>query len=128
MLASLSTKNAQKTYVLGHCEVNKIISTHEESLIMNKCQVCGAEHDPKEIRCADCGTFYPTLAELLAAEEMYEEQQTFKGFLKRILGAESVRQGVCNEFKLFKAGLSNTALFTLYVIAAFIFALLITVI
>ena len=95
---------------------------------MNKCQVCGAENDLKEIRCADCGTFYPTLAELLAAEEMYEEHRTFKGFLKRILAAESLRQGMFVELKLFKAGLSNTALFTLYVIAAFIFALLITVI
>ncbi len=95
---------------------------------MNKCQVCGAANDPKEIRCADCGVFYPTLAELLAAEERYEEQQTLKGFLKRIVGAESIKQGVCDEFKMFKAGLSNTALFTLYVIVAFIFALLITVI
>ncbi len=95
---------------------------------MNKCQICGAERLKSEVRCAQCGEFYPTLTELLDAEVFYEEQQTLKGLLKRILGAETIKQGLSAEFKKFKAGLSKTALFTLYVIAAFIFALLITVI
>ncbi len=95
---------------------------------MKKCQTCGAVRVHKDVRCAECGAFYPTLADLLAAEELYEEQQTFRGFIKRVLGAETIKQGLGAEFKAFKAGLSNTALLSLYVIAAFVFALLITVI
>ena len=95
---------------------------------MKKCQTCGAVQVQNDVRCAQCGVFYPILAELLAAEEFYEEQKTFKGFLKRVWAAETIKQGLGAEFKAFKAGLSNTALMSLYVIAAFVFALLVTVI
>ena len=94
---------------------------------MKKCEVCGAERILTAVRCADCGTFYPTLKELFDAEVLYEEQQSVKGWIKRMLIAESTKQAVYDEFKAFKAGLSKTALFSLYVIAAFVFALLITV-
>ncbi len=94
---------------------------------MKKCEVCGAERLLNAVRCADCGTFYPTLKELFDAEVRYEEQQSVKGWIKRMLSAESTKQAVYDEFKAFKAGLSKTALLTLYVIAAFVFALLITV-
>ena len=70
---------------------------------MNKCQICGAERLKSEVRCAQCGEFYPTLTELLDAEVFYEEQQTLKGLLKRILGAETIKQGLSAEFKKFKA-------------------------
>jgi predicted ATP-dependent serine protease len=94
---------------------------------MNKCSLCGHERKDFDIRCPECGSFYPTIAELIAEEEANEEKHSFRGHCKRILGADDVKQELLNELSQVKAGLTKKALFTIFVIIAFVFALTLSV-
>ncbi len=94
---------------------------------MNKCLACGYKRENFDIRCPECGSFYPTIAELIAEEEANEERHSFRGHCKRILAADDKKQEILNEFKQIKEGLSKKALFTIFVMIAFIFALTLSV-
>jgi hypothetical protein len=74
-----------------------------------------------------CGRFYSKVIELIAAEEADEERRSWRGRLKRIVDAEDVKAALKNEVKLAIAGLNTKARFTLFVIFAFVFALVVTV-
>lgn len=94
---------------------------------MYKCPTCGYSLQNTTMKCPECGNFYSKLAELIAEEEADEELHSFRGQCKRILGSGDVKQALRNEAKQFIAGLSKKALFTLFVIVAFIFALTLSV-
>lgn len=94
---------------------------------MNKCPSCGYKRENFDIRCPECGNFYPTIAELIAEEEANEQKHSFRGHCKRILGADDIKQELYNELTQIKAGLSKKALLTIFLIIAFIFALTLSV-
>ena len=94
---------------------------------MNKCPSCGHERKASEFRCPECGSFYTKIAELIAEEEAYEEQHSFRGHCKRILKSGDIKLALKTELKQAIAGLSKKAIFTLFVIVAFIFALTLSV-
>ncbi len=94
---------------------------------MNKCTACGYKRESFDIRCPECGSFYPTIAELIAEEEANEERHSFRGYCKRILAADDKKQELLNDFNQIKAGLSKKALFTIFVMIAFVFALTLSV-
>jgi len=94
---------------------------------MNPCQACGYERKDFDVRCPECGNFYPTLAELIAEEEANEEKHSFRGRCKRILNADDSKQALRDELNQIKAGLSKKGLFTVFLIIAFVFALTLSV-
>ena len=94
---------------------------------MNKCPSCGHPRQDAEFRCPECGSFYTKIAELIAEEEEYEEQHSFRGRCKRILKAGDIKLALKTELEQVLAGLSKKAIFTLFVIVAFIFALTLSV-
>jgi uncharacterized membrane protein YvbJ len=94
---------------------------------MNKCPSCGHERNDAEMKCPECGSFYSKITELIVEEETNEEKQSLRGRWKRILNADDVRHELLTELELRKAGLTKKALFTIFVISAFVFALFISV-
>ncbi|MDD5410242.1 MAG: hypothetical protein PHF31_02335 [Methylobacter sp.] len=94
---------------------------------MNKCPSCGHERNDRDMKCPQCGSFYSKIDEILAEQEAYEEMHSFRGRFKRIIKSDNVKREVLAELKLIKAGLSKKSLFTIYVIIAFVFALVISV-
>jgi hypothetical protein len=94
---------------------------------MNNCPSCGHERSKTETRCPACGTFYPTIAELLAEEEAYEAAHSWRGHWQRIYDAPDRKQALLAELKQFWAGLSIQGKFSLFVIFVFVFALIVTV-
>jgi len=94
---------------------------------MSKCPTCGADRLPGAAVCPACGKYYSKIVELISAEEAEEERQSWRGRLKRIVGAEDVKAALKNEVKLAIAGLNTRARFTLFVIFVFVFALVVTV-
>ena len=95
---------------------------------MNKCPSCGHERKDSDMKCPECGSFYSKIAELIAEEEANEEKHSFSGLCKRILNADDVKHELMVELDQVKAGLTKKAIFTIFVIIAFIFALVISVI
>jgi uncharacterized membrane protein YvbJ len=95
---------------------------------MNKCPSCGHERKDSDMKCPECGSFYSKIAELIAEEEANEEKHSFSGLCKRILNADDVKHELMVELNQVKAGLTKKAIFTIFVIIAFIFALVISVI
>ena len=94
---------------------------------MNKCPSCGYKRKHFDIRCPECGSFYPTIAELIAEEEANEEKHSFRGRCKQMLRADDVKHELLVELNEVKAGLTKKAIFTVFVIIAFVFALTISV-
>ena len=94
---------------------------------MNKCPSCGYERKAPDIRCPECGSFYSKIAELIAEEEDYEEKHSFRGRCLRILKADDIKQELRIELDQVIAGLTKKAIFTLFVIIAFVFALTLSV-
>jgi uncharacterized membrane protein YvbJ len=94
---------------------------------MKKCSVCGHQGNKGELKCAECGSFYSKITEIIAEQEALEELQTFKGQCKRILGSDDVKQALFTELKLLWMGLSTKGKFALFVIFVFVFALVVTV-
>ncbi|MFA6163068.1 MAG: hypothetical protein WC685_06540 [Methylobacter sp.] len=94
---------------------------------MNKCPSCGHERNDRDMKCPQCGSFYSKIDEFLAEQEAHEEMHSFRGRCKRIINADDVKHELVAELKLIKAGLSKKSLFTIYVIIAFVFALVISV-
>lgn len=94
---------------------------------MNKCPSCGHERNGRDMKCPECGGFYSKIDEILAEEEVYEEMHSLRGRCKRIINAGNVRQELLAELRSVKAGLSKKGLFTIYLIVAFVFALVVSV-
>ena len=94
---------------------------------MNKCQSCGCPREEVDRECPECGNFHLTIAALIAEEEANEEQSSFSGQCKRILTSGNVKQALLVEIELFRAGLTKKGLFTIFLIMAFVFALLMSV-
>jgi hypothetical protein len=67
------------------------------------------------------------IAQLIAEEETREEAQTWQGHLKRIWRAANRQQALKEELRLVMNGLSKKALFTLFLIVAFVFMLTLSV-
>lgn len=94
---------------------------------MNKCPSCGHERNGRDMKCPQCGSFYSKVDEILAEEEANEEKHSFRGRCKRIINADDVKCELLAELKLVKAVLTQKSLFTIFVIVAFVFALVISV-
>lgn len=96
-------------------------------MTMKQCPACGHERNNTDIRCPECGSFYSKVLELIEEEALDEEKSTLRGRCKRILNSGNIKKAVRAELDSIIAGLSKQALFTLFVIFAFVFALIITV-
>jgi uncharacterized membrane protein YvbJ len=94
---------------------------------MNKCPSCGHERKDSDMKCPECGSFYTKIAKLIAEEEANEEKHSFRGRCKRILNADDVKHELLVELDQVKAGLTKKGMFTIFVIIAFVFALVISV-
>lgn len=94
---------------------------------MNKCPVCGHERNDRDIKCPECGNYYSKIAEIIAEQEAEEEMQTFRGRCKRILNSGDIKRELLEELALIKAGLTKKAMFALFVIFVFVFALVVSV-
>ena len=68
------------------------------------------------------------IAQLIAEEEAREAAQTWQGHLKRIWQATNRRQALKEALLRFMKGLSKKALFTLFLMIAFVFMLTFSVI
>lgn len=94
---------------------------------MNKCSVCGHERNGRDMKCPECGSFYSKVAEIIAEQEAQEEMRTFRGRCKRILNSGDIKRELLDELALIKAGLTKKAMFALFVIFVFVFALVVSV-
>ncbi len=94
---------------------------------MNKCPSCGFDNPKAEMRCPECGSFYSKIIEIIAQEEADEAAQTFRGHCQRILQSGNIKQALRTELTTMKAALTTKAKISLWVIAIFIFALIVSV-
>jgi len=94
---------------------------------MNKCSVCGHERNDQDMKCPECGSYYSKIAEIIAEQEAQEEMQTLRGRCKRILNSGDIKHELLAELKLIRSGLTNRGMFALFVIFAFVFALIVSV-
>jgi uncharacterized membrane protein YvbJ len=94
---------------------------------MNKCPQCGQQRQADEYRCLSCGCFYSQLDEILASEDAEKYRTSLKGRLNAIRTADYPRQALVNELTAIKENTSGKTFFTLWVIFAFIFALIVSV-
>ncbi|MSP28125.1 MAG: hypothetical protein EXR80_06825 [Methylococcales bacterium] len=94
---------------------------------MNNCPSCGYERNKTDLRCPECGVFYPTIAELIAEEEAYEAAHSLRGRWQKIFESADKKHALLTELKHIVADLSTKVRFTLFVIFVFVFALIITV-
>jgi uncharacterized membrane protein YvbJ len=94
---------------------------------MNNCSLCGHQRNDGDMKCPECGSFYSKVSEIIAEQEAQEEMQTLRGRCKRILGEDDVKQAFLDELKLIRAGLTKKAMFALFVIFVFVFALVVSV-
>ncbi len=94
---------------------------------MKQCPVCGHQRNDREMKCPECGNFYSKITEIIAEQEALEEMQTFRGRCKRILGSGDIKRELLAELELIKAGLTKKAMFALFVVFVFVFALVVSV-
>ena len=94
---------------------------------MNQCPQCGQPRQADEYRCLACGCFYSSLDEILATEAAKEERASFKGRVKLIMAAENSWQAVKDEVGDIYKNTPRRTIFTLWVIFAFVFALVVSV-
>jgi uncharacterized membrane protein YvbJ len=95
---------------------------------MKKCPHCGHEHDnTAALQCPKCGGFYSKIIELIEEEAADEERNSFRGRCLRIWHSGRIWQETKAEVRAFIKGLPLTAKFTLFVIATFVFALIVIV-
>ncbi len=95
---------------------------------MSQCSQCGHPRDNSEARCQNCGGLNSKIDEILAREEAERDKNTLKGKLKKIIFAEDKKEELSSQYEDFKSSLSKRAMFTLFVIFVFIFAMTFTVI
>jgi uncharacterized membrane protein YvbJ len=96
-------------------------------LTMNQCPQCGQQRQADEYRCLACGCFYSQLDEILATEEAEQHRLSFKGRVKAIMQADNFWQALKEELHAIKENTPRQTIFTLWVIFAFVFALIVSV-
>lgn len=94
---------------------------------MNKCPSCGRQRQDSEMKCPECGFYYSNIAAIIDELEADEEKRSFRGRCKRILHSGDIKNALLAELTLLKNGLSKKGWFTIYLIIAFVFALVISV-
>jgi len=94
---------------------------------MKQCPACGHRRNDREMKCPECGSFYSKITEIIAEQEALEEMQTFRGRCKRILGSGDIKRELLTELEQIKAGLTKKAMFALFVVFVFVFALVVSV-
>ncbi|MGR9087391.1 MAG: hypothetical protein ACU841_10000 [Gammaproteobacteria bacterium] len=94
---------------------------------MKTCPTCGHQSGRSEMKCPVCGNYYSKILELIDEEEEKELKNSFRGRCRRIIASENIRQALTDELNSIKAGMTGKARFTLFVIFAFIFALILSV-
>jgi uncharacterized membrane protein YvbJ len=94
---------------------------------MNNCQFCGCQRKPADKKCPECGSFYPTISQLLAEEEAYEEKSTFLWHCKQVIKSGNSKQALIQHLQQFKSELTLKGIIAIFVIIAFVFALLLSV-
>jgi uncharacterized membrane protein YvbJ len=94
---------------------------------MKKCPECGYVNANDTPRCPECGGFYSKIIQLIEQAAAEEESQTWRGRCQRIWSADNRKQAVKRELEQFKASLTVQAKLALWVIFAFVFALIVTV-
>lgn len=94
---------------------------------MKQCPVCGYTSEKTAMRCPECGEFYSPIIKLIDQAAKEEERQSFKGRCLRIIKADSKRQALGLEFEQFRAGLPLMGKIALWMIFAFVFALIVSV-
>jgi uncharacterized membrane protein YvbJ len=94
---------------------------------MKNCPSCGQQCQGSEIQCPSCGTYYSKIARVIAELEADEERRSLRGRCKRILNSGNIKNELLAELTLFKQGLSKKSWFTIYLIIAFVFALVLSV-
>jgi hypothetical protein len=82
----------------------------------------------EQVRCPECGAFYSKIIELIDQEAEAEERDSLKGLCKRVLQAGSKKEAINIEWLKFKAGMTLKAKVALWVVFAFVFALMVSVI
>jgi len=98
-----------------------------ENTVMSNCLSCGHERHTNELKCSQCGNYYSKIYQLLDEEEAREEENSFRSQCLRIFRSGDVKQALMFELKQFIARVSRQGLFALFVVIAFIFALMVTV-
>jgi len=94
---------------------------------MKKCPSCGHETNQQAMRCPECHSFYSKIIELIEQEVAEEERQSFKSRFRHLVNSENKLQSIKLEFKQFTAGLTLQAKISLWLIIAFVFALMVIV-
>lgn len=95
---------------------------------MNHCPECGHQRQGEEKKCPECDIFYSKIDEFLAEEKARDEQDAFRTRVKRILAAADRKDAFRQELKSIYQAMPRGSVFVLYVIVAFIFAMLVVVI
>lgn len=94
---------------------------------MKKCPFCGHSSMDAGAKCTECGRYYSKVLQLIEEEQAYEYEHSLRGRYQRIINATSIKQELKSEIREIIKGLDNKARFTLFVIFAFVFALIVTV-
>lgn len=94
----------------------------------NQCPQCGYRRQGEEKKCPKCDIYYSVIDEFLAEEEAKDERDLLKTRLKRIWRAQDRKQAFKAELKDYYSQMPKGSVFVLYVIAVFIFAMLMAVI
>jgi predicted ATP-dependent serine protease len=94
---------------------------------MKTCPSCDYERVEHQVRCPECGAYYSKVFQLIAEEEAYEAEHSFKGRWQKMWNAPNRKQAMLAELKLFWQGLTPRGKFALFIIYAFVFMLVITV-
>jgi uncharacterized membrane protein YvbJ len=94
---------------------------------VKNCPSCGIKRIENQTRCPECGAFYSKIAQLIAEEEAYEAKHSFSGRWQKIWHSDNRKQAALAELTLFWQELTLKAKFTLFVIFAFVFMLIVTV-
>jgi uncharacterized membrane protein YvbJ len=94
---------------------------------MNNCPACGHQRQGEEKKCPHCQIFYSSIDEFLAEEEEREQKDWFKTRFKRVWSAVDRKQALRAEWEAYCATLPRGSGFVVYVILAFVFAMIIVV-
>lgn len=95
---------------------------------MKKCPHCGYENENNAaLQCPQCNKFYSKIIELIEQEVADEEQNLWRTRWVKIWQSPDKKEAFKIEYRAFIDSLSLTAKFTFFVIATFIFALIVTV-
>lgn len=94
---------------------------------MKNCPQCGQSRQGDDLKCPSCDVFYSPLDELLYEEQQKQEASTFKGLINRIRTADDRKQACTDELKTLWRNTPLQTKISLFTIAAFVFALVVSV-